>query len=265
MKCIRLAATAAVLLTGMAVPAFAAWDRIGTVDFTFRGNNDVQYGNFGGRVEALALRAQNSDVNCRDVTAEFYDGQRASVFHGALERGRDVTVDLPGNARLIRRLSFDCRSAERGGARVEIAADVGRYMAEWRRSPDWDRNWSRIFGDRDRGYVTGQVDTSGWMTLGSAQMNGRGEGELSFGSRGPAGTTIALRPTNDDARCDSVRVRFADGERVSLNIDHDRVLREDRVTSFDLPGSRRNVTNIEMNCRAEHSQTLNMEVLASAR
>src|SRR5262245_25273617 len=58
MRTPRLMALAAVLCAGAAVPAFAAWDRIGSVDFSYRGNNDVQYGNFGGRVEALSLRAR---------------------------------------------------------------------------------------------------------------------------------------------------------------------------------------------------------------
>ncbi len=48
----------AVVLAGTALPAVAAWDRIGSVDFTRRDIRDVQYGNFGGPVEALALRAR---------------------------------------------------------------------------------------------------------------------------------------------------------------------------------------------------------------
>jgi hypothetical protein len=44
-----------------AMPASAAWDRIGSVDFTYRDTTDVQYGNFGGRVEALSLKARNAD------------------------------------------------------------------------------------------------------------------------------------------------------------------------------------------------------------
>src|SRR5579871_2753923 len=171
MRTSRLMALTAVLCAGAAVPAFAAWDRIGSVDFSYRGDAAVQYGNFGGRVEALSLRARSGDVMCRDVTATFGNGETRSVFHGFLARGRDVNLDLPGEGRMIRRLDFNCRSNDRDGARVDIAADVGRYQAEWRRSPDWDRMWSRMFhwDDRDnRGdrYITGQLDTSGWTTLG---------------------------------------------------------------------------------------------------
>jgi hypothetical protein len=262
-------ALAAMLCAGAAVPAFAAWDRIGSVDFSYRNNIDVQYGNFGGPVESLSLRARNSDVTCRDVTATFGNGNTRSVFHGFLARGRDVTLDLPGNGRMIRRLDFNCRSMDRNGARVEIAADVGRYQAEWRRSPDWDRMWSRMFqwDNRDNRYgndryVTGQLDTSGWITLGSEHFEGRGDHEVAFpGVNGRNVDAIALRPVNGDARCTNVRLHFANGavEDVHLN----RVLPEDRITSIDIPGNRRDVTRIGMDCQPERGPSVTMQVLAS--
>ena len=268
MRTTRLMALATVLLSGMAAPALADWDRIGSVDFSFRDNRDTQYGNFGGRVEALALRARNSDVTCRDVTATFGNGSRSEVFHGFLPRGRNVTVDLPGNSRMIRRLDFNCRAMDRNGGTVEIAADVGRYQAEWRRSPDWERTWSRMFRwDDNRGtdrYVTGQLDTSGWITVGSERFEGRRDHEIAFtGWRGRNVDTIALRPVNDDARCRSVTVTFANGDRTNLNVGNADVLREDRITTFDLPGTRRDVTRVDMNCHAEHGNMVTMEVLAS--
>jgi len=272
----RLVALAAVLLSGMAVPAFAAWDRIGSVDFSPRDNTDTQYGNFGGRVEALALQARNSDVRCRNVTAVFGNGQTARVFQGVLPRGQNVTVDLPGNSRMIRRLDFNCRSMNRGTASVDIAADVGRYQAEWRGSPDWDRTWSRMFNwgnERGNGrgnrfgndrYVTGQLDTSGWITLATERFNGRNDREQAFtGWRGRNVERIGLRPTNDDARCRSITATFANGSRVNLNLDNGDILREDRITTVDLPGNRRDVTRIDMNCHAEHGNMVTMEVLAS--
>ena len=257
MKTPRLMALAAVLLSGMAVPALAAWDRIGSVDFSPRDNTDTQYGNFGGPVEALALQARNSDVRCRNVTAVFGDGKSARVFQG-----------------LIRRLDFNCRSMNRGAASVDIAAEVGRYQAEWRKSPDWDRTWSRMFnwdnsrvGNNRLGngrYVTGQLDTSGWITLATERFNGRNDREATFtGWRGRNVEKIGLRPTNDDARCRSVTATFANGNRVNLNLDNGDILREDRITTVDLPGNRRDVTRIDMNCHAEHGNMVTMEVLAS--
>jgi hypothetical protein len=145
MKRCHLLALSAVLSAAVAAPAMAAWDRIGSVDFSPRNNHDTQYGNFGGSVEALALQARNSDVRCSSVIATFGNGRTRQVFRGELPRGQNVTVDLPGRERLVKRLDFDCRSSSQRGATVDIAADVGRYKNEWRQSPDWQRTWSRMF------------------------------------------------------------------------------------------------------------------------
>ena len=279
MRSPRLLAMAAILFSSVAVPASAAWDRIGSVDFSARDNTETQYGNFGGRVESLALMARNTDVRCRNVTATFGNGETQQIFRGFLQRGRNVEVTL-ANGRMIQRLDFDCRPMDRDRATVDIAADIGRYQAEWRQSPDWDRTWSRMFpwandrygrdryGYNDRfgndRYVTGRLDTSGWITLGSEQFNGRYDHEMTFGGwRARDVTSIALRPMNDDARCANVRATFANGETRDLNIGERTILRRDQVNTIDLPGDRRNVERIDMTCRAEHGGMVTMQVLAS--
>jgi len=269
MKGPRLLALAAILVSGTAAPALAAWDRIGSVDVSSRNGTQVAYENFGGRVESLALRARDADVMCRNVTATFGNGQTADIFHGVLPRGRNVTVDLPGNTRMIRRVDFDCRAQDRGNAQVEISADVGRYQAEWRHSPDWDRVWSRVFpwaNDRGVGndrYVTGQLDTSGWIPLASQRFEGRRDHSMAFtGWRGRDLTSIALRPVNDDARCTNVTATFANGRTRELNLGSN-FLRRDRMMTIDLPGDRRDVTRIDMSCHAEHGDMVTIQVLAS--
>lgn len=141
---------AAVLVAGTALPAVAAWDRIGTVDFTRRDTRDVHYGSFGGPVEALALRARGSDIRCQSVTATFMNGNTRQVFSGNLPEGREVTLDLPGNGpRRVQQLDFNCVPTNSRDGTVaisaDVVADVGAYRDDWRRSPDWDRTWSRIF------------------------------------------------------------------------------------------------------------------------
>ena len=155
MKTSMVILTAAVLASA-AVPAFAAWDRIGSVDFTRRDTHDVQYGNFGGPVEALALQARGTDMRCESVTATFGNGNTRQVFRGELPEGQNVTVDLPGQERRVQRLNFDCEPLDRGrgsvAISVDVVADVGRYQNDWRNSPDWEQTWSKIFNwaDPDR-------------------------------------------------------------------------------------------------------------------
>ena len=67
---------AALLASGVAAPALAAWDRVGTVDFSVRDTHDAKLGNFKGY--AVGLTARNSDVRC-DMIATFGNGRRANL------------------------------------------------------------------------------------------------------------------------------------------------------------------------------------------
>jgi hypothetical protein len=140
---------AALVMAGTSVPAFAAWDRIGSVEFSRRDTHDVQYGQFGGPVEALGLRARGSDIHCDSVTATFGNGRMREVFRGELPEGREITLDLPGDQRRVERLDFNCQPLDRGNGSVAISADVvadiGQYRDDWRKSPDWENTWSRMF------------------------------------------------------------------------------------------------------------------------
>jgi hypothetical protein len=285
----RLLALAAALCAGVALPASAQpgpygqpgydrpgsgpWDRIGSVDFSFRPDRETAYGNFGGRVEALSFVARNSNVRCNAITATFNNGRTRALYQGVLPRGREVVVDLPGASRMIRRIDFDCRSTQPRIARVDINADIGQYRADWRRSPDWDRVWSRMFnwsddrlvggpvyGDR---YAQGPLETGGWITLGTEVFQGPRDRETTVaGFAGRNVDRIAVRPLNDDARCSHITATFANGMTRSLNIDDRRVLQEDRTYELDLPGGNRNISRIDMACRAENGRQVTMLVMA---
>ena len=129
---------AALLTGGAAIPALAAWDPVGTVDFSVRDTHDAKLGNFKGY--AVGLTARNSDVLCDSVLATFGNGRRSEIFHGELPRGQTVTIDLPGYQQSVDRVDFDCRPTEGWRARVDIAADIGRPRYERLPFPDsYDR------------------------------------------------------------------------------------------------------------------------------
>ena len=74
--------------------------------------------------------ARNADVRCTRITATYNNGRTSELYRGRMRQGRDVVVDIPGQSQMIRRIDFDCRSLERREtARVDIAADIGRYRA----------------------------------------------------------------------------------------------------------------------------------------
>src|SRR5262245_47798125 len=139
----RIMLLAAALSVTAAVPAMAAWDRVGSVPVNFPGDRVTTYGEFGGRMEALNFTARDTDIVCRDISATFGNGSTRSVFRGRLDRGRPLTVDLPGRERMVTNLTFDCHAQDYPGATLDIAADIGRYRADWRASPNWQRVWAR--------------------------------------------------------------------------------------------------------------------------
>ena len=294
----RLLALATALCAGVALPASAQplsgpgpWDRIGTVEFSFRPDHEVAYGRFGGRVERLSFIARNSNVRCNNITATFGNGQTRELYRGMLPRGREVTVDIPGQARQVRRIDFDCRSMTPRVASVDINADIGQYRAEWRRSPDWDRTWSRMFnwGDQlaggpvaDRGfgyggsyadprggyadprgdrYVQGPLEPAGWIRLGTEVFNGPFEGRSSvIGFDGRGVNRIAIRPIGSDARCRYVDVTFGDGSNRRLPINVDESLDEGRMHEFAL-GGYADVTQIDLACQASGGRSVRVEVM----
>lgn len=282
MKKTRLVALAAVLCAGVALPASAqpgygpnrpGWDRIGSVDFSFSRDRETEYGNFGGPVERLSFVARNGTVRCTNVTATFNNGQTQRLYRGTLTRGRNVVVDIPGQSRLIRRIDFNCRSLERRETTVDIAADIGRYRADWRRSPDWDRMWSRMFnwtddnrfvGGTGRDRLDGPLNTNGWVTLGMEVFDGRSDRETTVaGFAGRDVERIAVRAVNDDARCSRILAMFNNGQTRALNIGEANLLREDRVYELDLPGRSRDVMRVDMTCHAENGRQVTMLVMAN--
>lgn len=237
---------AAMATVGTAAPASAAWDRLSTIEVSPGRDQDRVYGSFGGPIERLQLDADNSDVYCRSVRVTFANGQRRNVFSGRLNDRVPKVIDLPGQQRNVTRIDFRCRSLERRTARIQISADIGQYRETWRRSPDWDRLWARLFpwandarsNDRD------------WVRLGSERFEGRRDRETaSVGFRGRQLTAIGIQPIDDDARCSSIRVRFNNGRTREIGADWGDRLREDRIYRFDLPGAERNVQRVDMVCR----------------
>lgn len=287
----RLVALTAALCAGVALSASAqpgygpdrygpnrpGWDRIGSVDFSYRGDREREYGNFGGPVERLSFTARDGNVRCTNVTATFNNGRTQRLYRGTLTRGRNVVVDIPGQSRMIRRIDFNCRSLERRGeTTVDIAADIGRYRADWRRSPDWDRMWSRMFnwtddryGDNRNGYPYGgaggdRLAPAGWVTLGTEVFDGRFDRETTVaGFAGRNVERIAVRAVNDDARCSQISATFNNGQSRVLNIGEGNLLREDRVYELDLPGRSRDVARVDMTCHAENGRQVTMLVMAN--
>jgi hypothetical protein len=268
----RVFALAAMMAVGIAAPASADWDRLGTVNISGRETARV-YGSFGGPVERLYFDADRSDVYCRSIRVTFANGRVRNVFSGRLSDRNPRIVDLPGYQRSVRRIDLRCRALQRRSAQIQISADIGSYRETWRRNPNFERLWGAVFNwdnDRnDRNDRDGRRDRDGrndrndrdndqWVRLGSERFDGR-ETETTFaGFRGRGLEAIGIQAVDDDARCRSVRVHFANGG--SRNVSFGERMDEDRIYRVDLPGDERNVTRVDLDCRpvGDDDVTLNI-------
>lgn len=256
-------ALAAALSLGTAAPALAAYDTVGSVNVDFRRDRDAKNVDFGGPVERIQLTATRSDIDCRSVTARFGNGKSREIFQGRLRQGRGADVDLPGGDRNVTRLIFQCGARDKSGGTIRISADIGRYQDEWRRHPDFNRLWSRVF-NWGMPAIAGRANRgpqSGWQLVSTERFEGRNDIETSVaGWRGRRVESIALKPLDANARCRQVTAHFGNGNARDLDLPRGNYLRQGRLQQIDLPGDARNLRSVTMRCRATDARRVAIQV-----
>jgi len=260
MTSFRFAVLAAGISAALATPAFAAWDRVGAVDIDYQLERSSQYGNFGGPVERVQLRAVGSDVACRTINAQFGNGRTRDIWRGTLREGRPVNIDMPGDARNLRQLDFVCRATGRR-ARVEIYADTAR----WGGGNNGGNNggWRPPIGPGVPPVQQPGWNENDWIALGSARFGNR-DGETTVdGANGRHFQQVGLRARGGDAQCRAIVIRFTNGEKVSLDVNGGQPMREGRLYPVELPGWRRNILRLALACRAVRSDYTSIQVYAS--
>jgi hypothetical protein len=259
----RILMLAAAFSASVAAPAFADWDNIGSVFINHKPDRDTKFLRLGGSVERLSVRPASSNVSCQSIRVTFSNGQTRNLFSGNLYEDRRKDLDLPGRAHNISRIDFNCVSRERQGTKLDIQADIGRYRDEWRRDRDWSSTWARMFAwantgnNRDRGTDWRDRDRNNdrdWTLLGTERFSGRNDRETVNGANGI--NRIALK-ANEDARCDYVSVSFGNG--ATKNISGVK-LTAHRTTELDLPGDRRDVRRVTLNCESTRDRAVSIGV-----
>ncbi|HWA04632.1 MAG TPA: hypothetical protein VG819_14020 [Rhizomicrobium sp.] len=260
MKRSGILAIATLCTLGVAGPASADYVRLGSVDVGYRMDKDTQWTRFGGHMEGLRLVADGNDVFCRSIVAQFGNGMKQNVYSGGLREDRPIYVDLQGGSRLVKDITFKCRSDKRSGARIFVAAEVGRFQNEWRSSPMWSTFWSRLFNWGPGGMNSG-YDPNYWITLGRQSFEGMRDREATFsgGWSGRSVERIGFRALNGDARCTRARVAFGNGS--TRNFDVGRLM-QGRVKIIDLPGGNRNVRSVGLVCSPLNRSRVVVEIMA---
>jgi hypothetical protein len=251
-----LLALAATLCASAALPAQAAWTKIGRVDFAYGVDKDAAYGNFGGPATALQLTARDSDVACKYVRATFGNGSTANVFQGMLPQGRATRVDLPGDRRNVQKLAFECRAFVRSGAHIDIEADVDAYRDQWRRNPLWAKFWAAV-----QLPPVAPAPVNNWVPIGTQQFVGPVDRNSTFtGWGGHRVTAIGLKPVDADAQCRKVSATFGNGNTRDLDLNRGGVAYRGRIYKIDLPGDVRNVVRLNLVCRAIEAAAVTIQI-----
>lgn len=118
-----LVALGLLLSSAVAVPAFAVMVPAANVGLWDAPSHTSVDANFTGDILAFTARG-NADVACRGITATFADGLTAPIFRGTLAPDDQVKTWLPGGARNIRRMDFDCYAIDRGRAVLNVTANI---------------------------------------------------------------------------------------------------------------------------------------------
>lgn len=123
-----LALFAALALVAAPAPAVAPqqseWELLGTRQVNFRGDKDViTVTRKEGTFRAIKLEVEGGSLDMYDIRVVFGDGSvfspetRVEFREGSWSR----TIDLPGAARVIRRIEFNYRSeVKRGRATMKV-------------------------------------------------------------------------------------------------------------------------------------------------
>jgi hypothetical protein len=250
---------------GATGPALADFVRLGSVDVGYRMDRDTSWSRFGGPMEGLRFVAGGSDILCRSVVVTYGNGERQNVFRGMLSERQPVAIDVRGGARRVKRVDFTCRSDRFRGGRIFVAADVGRYRAEWQQSPEWAGYWSRVFNwaPPRGGAMGGAFNSDRWVKLANEQFGFGGDRESHVtGWGGRNVDRIALRAIDGDARCTRLRAQFANGDINELNARSLVHMQQGLPYTIDLPGDTRNIVRLNLICRALGQQGVTIAIFA---
>jgi hypothetical protein len=263
MRKTRILLLAAAATAVFAAPALAAsFQRVGAIDVGYHADRDNSSVDFGGSVERLQFVARGGDVQCKYIRARFGNGRTRDLFSGRLRQNASQTVDLPGDARNVQRIISNCHGFSRGGASIDVYADVGQYAQTWRNNPTWARLWAGFFASMfpQPSRPNYDKDVNYWVPITTVRFSGYGDRDSdAAGFAGKSITRIALRP-DANAKCTRVSALFGNGVHRDLVGNFGNLYRG-QTTQIDLPGGERNLVRLALRCHPVNTYTVNIQVL----
>ncbi|HEX5060241.1 MAG TPA: hypothetical protein VFV99_12820 [Kofleriaceae bacterium] len=213
-----------------AASAFDAsgWTLLGTQEVAGKRDRDTfNVGKQEGKFDKLAIVVTDSDIELKDVTVFFANGDKWSpggVKHVFKEGQRSRAIDLPGNDRTIAKVELLYANTP-GGGRAKVAV----YAKDTKAKPAGKR-----------------PDMTGWTLLGGQQVGGRKDRDTFNVSKYEGKfDEIQLNVLDSDLELLDLTVIFANGEKWSPKV---KVSFKEgqRSRAIDLPGNDRVISKIEL-------------------
>jgi hypothetical protein len=211
-------------------PAFdaAGWTLLGTQEVAGKRDRDtIMVGKNEGKFDKLTLVVTDSDVELKDLTVVFANGDKWSpggLKHSFKEGQRSRAIDLPGNDRAIQKIELTYANTPGGGR-----AKVSVYAKNTKASPSGKK-----------------PDMTGWMLLGGQQVGGRKDRDtFTVGKYEGKFDQVQLNVLDSDLELLDMTIVFANGEKWSPKT---KVSFKEgqRSRAIDLPGNDRTIAKIEL-------------------
>jgi hypothetical protein len=214
------------------------WSLLG--EQTVQGKRDrdvITVGRYEGKFDQLQLVVLDSDIDLKDITVTFSNGEKWSpaMKQSFREGQRSRMIDLPGNNRTIAKIELVYANTP-GGGRAKVAI-YGR-----------DKKASPVRPDPRPMAPAASFDATGWTLLGEQWVNGRRDKDtIKVGKYADKFDQLTLVVTDSDLELKDLTVKFGDGakDKWSPHIKH--VFKEgQRSRVIDLPGQDRIIKKIDL-------------------
>lgn len=210
----------------------AGWELLGETWVEGKTDKDkIQVGHKEGRFSKLMLVVEKSDLEMLDMEIEFGNGQKASpeVRQFFRENTRTRAIDLPGETRVIKNITFRYGNLP-GGGRARVA----------------------VYGKQAEGgapapgpILKATFDPAGWTLIGEQTVEGKGDfDQIKVGKSEGKFTQLMVVVEDSDLEMHDMEITFGNGKKQKPAVKH--FFREaDRTRAIDLKGNTRFIKNIK--------------------
>jgi hypothetical protein len=207
------------------------WMSLGEQTVHGKTDNDViQVGVKEGKFAKLTLVVEDSDIELFDLVIHFGNGETYSptTRHYFKEGSRTGLIDLPGDARYVKKVVFKYGNLPGGGkARIQL---WGVAVKEPPPPPPPPFTW----------------DNKGWTMLGERQVHGKKDKDTIFvGAYEGKFDQLTFVVGDSDVDIQKITVHFSSGKKLQLRFKHS-FKEGQRTAVIDLPGNNRRIKKIEM-------------------